>query len=100
MGIRNTSARDIVLDAGSGSGILCNRKEVGSRLCTCVDIDPLATKTAIYNAGLNKIDPVNGIPKMAILLGDIVALPQETSWMTVRSVRIGDTPTTWLRPIY
>lgn len=66
---------DIVLDAGSGSGILSViARKLGAGCVLGVDIDPLATKTAIYNAGLNKIDAGEWNPENGdFAFGDIVA---------------------------
>lgn len=48
---------DIVLDAGSGSGILSiMAHKLGAGYVLGVDIDPVATKSALENAGVNNID--------------------------------------------
>ncbi|TAH74781.1 MAG: 50S ribosomal protein L11 methyltransferase [Anaerolineaceae bacterium] len=48
---------DIVLDAGSGSGILSIvSNKLGASKVLGIDIDPIATQTAIENARINQID--------------------------------------------
>lgn len=50
---------DLVLDLGSGSGILSIlANKLGASKVLGVDIDPIATKSALENAIVNQIDPL------------------------------------------
>jgi len=51
------STDDVVLDWGTGSGILAiSAKKLGAKLVTAIDIDPLALKNAKINVDLNQVD--------------------------------------------
>ena len=75
-------ASDIVLDAGSGSGILSILAyKLGAERVLGIDIDAIATQTAVENAGINNIDALewkpeeeNNIPDKAVLFatGNII----------------------------
>ena len=75
-------AGDIVLDAGSGSGILSILAyKLGAERVLGIDIDAIATQTAVENAGINNIDALewkpeeeNNIPDKAVLFatGNII----------------------------
>ncbi|NLL73782.1 MAG: 50S ribosomal protein L11 methyltransferase [Clostridiales bacterium] len=53
---------NMVLDAGSGSGILSIvANKLGAEKVLGIDIDPIATKSAIENAQVNKIDSLEWI---------------------------------------
>ncbi|NLP16136.1 MAG: 50S ribosomal protein L11 methyltransferase [Clostridiales bacterium] len=75
-------AGDIVLDAGSGSGILSILAyKLGAERVLGIDIDAIATQTAVENAGINNIDVLewkpeeeNNIPDKAVLFatGNII----------------------------
>lgn len=55
---------DLVLDGGSGSGILSIlAKKLGASKVLGVDIDPIATQTSIDNAIVNQIDAIKWDPK-------------------------------------
>jgi ribosomal protein L11 methyltransferase len=61
----------VVLDAGSGSGILSIiAKKLGAKAVTGIDIDPIATDAALENARVNKlsavelVNSVNGLQVM------------------------------------
>lgn len=65
---------DLILDAGSGSGILSIvANKLGAGKVLGIDIDPIATRSAIENALVNKIDALewiydnhNSIPQTAV----------------------------------
>lgn len=73
---------DLVLDLGSGSGILSIiANKLGATKVLGVDIDPIATKSAIENAKVNKIESIEwnidtdkNIPDTAVsfLTGNII----------------------------
>lgn len=59
---KHLKAGDLVLDAGSGSGILSIvANKLGASKVLGIDIDPIATKSAIENADVNKIDSLEWI---------------------------------------
>lgn len=59
---RYLKAGDTIMDAGSGSGILSIvANKLGARKVLGIDIDPIATKSAIENAHVNKIESLEWI---------------------------------------
>ena len=72
-------AGDIVLDAGSGSGILSILAyKLGAERVLGIDIDAIATE-AVENAGINNIDALewkpeeeNNIPDKLFATGNII----------------------------
>ncbi|MGB4659154.1 MAG: 50S ribosomal protein L11 methyltransferase [Mobilitalea sp.] len=58
---KHMQADSVVLDAGSGSGILSIiAKKLGAKEVLGIDIDPIATEAALLNAEVNKMEIAKG----------------------------------------
>ncbi len=68
---RHIKNGDIVLDAGSGSGILSIiAKKLGAKEVIGIDIDPMATSAAIENSEVNKLSLSDD--KLSFFTGNII----------------------------
>lgn len=72
VGLKKYSKQDgILLDAGSGSGILSIiAKKLGAKEVLGIDIDPIATEAAIENAGVNQLAIEEG--GLSFITGNII----------------------------